>query len=908
MKKTLLMMMALILLGPHAAAKVIDNFNNDSSLSDDANSPDASWWYVISDAMQSTFVFQINSDVTEDGTPNMYCSYAKTSGAEWTYLMCDNLMGSGNAHNFGKYTKVTADVYGSVRLLIKFVDTDSKETADVGTVAATNVTGWTRVEWDISKLDWREADRSRINRIMVFFAPGEIASGSFRLDNLALEPDPDQFTIRNLLLDDFNRGSETNKFDGTGRVWPESAKDKVLKTYYFDAEPGQVHGRAGKSLQFWYGETAGDMVPADDYFGYLHSLNEKNIANYGAVSFWVNGTNGGETFEFGLKDTNGLEKKVGINNYIQYEVGDTRNGLEKDAWRKVYIPFSAFIGLDYSCMDLYSITFAPFLKGMIFIDDILFHQFAWMNLLDFESGNIGNVNEAGGYQGTLGKGTFSFENSNVNSGAYSGKIYSGTEGLVDDFDNGGNNYWGGSNQNHWNNPHNIGSTATYTNSEYYGSAGQSLEIEFNYVNPDSASRNTGIVMDLITYQNLTYDDLSFWVKSTVNGLDFHVGLRDNFGHEPKVNIKSYISAGATGTWQEVKIKLSDFLAKENGWVQSGVNAITVSFAQDIDSVHTSGTLYIDNIEFGRNGAWISVNGTNVSNYDSLVFYLKGNAGGEEVRVKIQDAVGSVHNSNEVTVTATAGWVRQKINLSEFSGVDKTKLNAIHMALFPDPASPKTVYVDDIQLGDKAAAPPVTPTSFKSNGELVASGMVLGPRNLMSANASSYTSDKAMEGVRFEYSLDGIEWKTISTDYDTDNSEYAAGWNASGLVGQKVSARAVAQNIIGKDSANNLEFSDLDVESQEVFVYPNPYYPFKGSKNIHFVNIVTDGVLKVYTISGELVVTLKDDGLYADENYNDGMITWDGKSSDGSLMASGIYLFMLMRDGARVSSGKFVVIK
>ena len=915
MKKILLVIFSLSLLlacGAAAYGKVIENFNNDASLSDQADTPDGKW--EASFALPSDAVFKVDSAITIDGTSNLVFSVNKTAGMEWVYLFCTDLLKSGNVHNFTNYTTLSADVYGNVKLLAKLVDfrtndnnVTDHETKDIGTVSAANTAGWTRVTWDLSTLDWQSCDRTVVNKLYLFFQPGEQGQVSFRIDNIKLEPDPAQFTIKNLLIDNYNGGSELNRVGGAGFYWPDKSKDKFLKLNMFDANPSQVHGRTGKSLQFWYGDAAGGMELSPAEFGYSQSLMQRNYSNYGAVSFWVNGPAGGETFQLGFKDINGLEKKMSINNYIQYLSGDAKNGIVKDQWRKVLIPLSVFPNVDFTNMDAYTVTFPGNSKGMVFFDDLLFHTFAWMNLQDFEGGNIWTDNGLGA--GTLGKGNFSIETVNVSSGTYAGRINSGVDSLVDNFDDGADpNFWGGTNAaSAWWTVGMNSVASSYDAVVKYGTGAASLNLSFD--NTTSPTDTCGLIINLGTPNHNCdgYDYIYFMARSTNTGLNFKIGLEDGSGHAPRVEVKSYVSGGLNATWQQVAIRIADFKAVDGGLNTADLQKLVFEFSRSADPVNTAATFNIDDLEFGRNGAWMSMSNADLSKYDSLVFNMKGFAGAEKVNVRLQDTLSGGHNSNEVTLTATTGWVRQKIGFSQFTGVDISAVSAIHFGILTRDA---TVYIDDIQLGDGSNSTlPVSPTAIMLNGETAAGGMVLMPRNLLSAHAPNYALDNSMEGVRFEYSSDGVNWNSMGVDYDVDNTEYALGWNATSLIGQgSFKIHAVSQNIMGNDSLSSLEVANLTVQSQDVFVYPNPYYPNKGSKKVHFVNVVTGGVLKIYTISGELVITLKDDGYVDDEYENDGMVTWDGRNSDGSLLASGIYLFMLTKDKGKVSSGKFVVIK
>lgn len=905
MRKTASVFILLLLFAPLASAKIVEDFN-DGSLSDGSGT-DGQWSFITGTVGNSTTVV---TNVNYDGSPCMYVKFVKDSSNQWTYLLCSNLTSSPNVRNFSKYTAFSAEVRGAVKLLIKFRDSNGNETADVGTQVSQNSTGWSQLTWDISTLDWRSADKTQINAIYFFPEPGLSNSGEFWMDNLELTPDATQYAVKNLIVDDFNKGGDSDKLGGTTVLWPDPPADNrkissVFQRNIFDAEPGQVHGRTGKSLQIWYGDTAGNMSPYNDYYGWYTKMNGKNIANYGSVSFWVNGANGNETFQFAFKDSSGREPKVDIKNYIMYKAGDAGNGMAKNAWRKVVIPFSAFTNVDFTSIDAYTFTMYPNSSGMFFIDDIVFNTYGPAMIQNFESGSFSSSNGFGGSQGSLGSGSFMIDSTAVN-GAYGGKLSGDNSGFVDDFNDGSDpNIWGGNDTGNWTNGGNT-IAVSYDGTTYYGSSGRSLKLAYtDGVSNSTYPVNTGMILGLNNHSIADYTQLRFMVKSTNANQKFKVGLNDG-SVEAKVWISSYMIAGTS--WQQAIIPLSDFLLDKPTFSKSSMSSFTIEFSTDIDAVNTSGSVYIDNLEFYStstwHGGWITLGGANLSAYSALDFYLKGADGTENLKVRLQDSSGE---STEVDIsTMSTSWESKSIPLSAMAGVNKNSVNAIHLGIN---GSYKTLYIDDLRFERAGVlSKPSDPTDLRNNGIPIASGSTLTTRNLLTAAADSYLSNTAMEGVRFEYSDDGSVWNTIGVDYDTDDTQYSAGWNASPFFNETgYFIRAIAQDVNGNDS-QSLSVSGLSIEKTDVFVYPNPYYPNKGTGKINFVNVVTNAVLKVYTVSGELVVTLKDDGTQGDLIENDGMISWNGKNRDGNVVASGIYLYMVTKEKSRVCSGKFVVIK
>jgi hypothetical protein len=85
-------------------------------------------------------------------------------------------------------------------------------------------------------------------------------------------------------------------------------------------------------------------------------------------------------------------------------------------------------------------------------------------------------------------------------------------------------------------------------------------------------------------------------------------------------------------------------------------------------------------------------------------------------------------------------------------------------------------------------------------------------------------------------------------------------------------------------------------------YPNPFNP---STKIDF-SIPKDGNIKIniFNINGQLVATLVDN-FVMQGNYT---VTWDGRTSDGAMAASGVYFYQLRAPNNTVITKKMSLIK
>ncbi|MFC1567004.1 fibronectin type III domain-containing protein [bacterium] len=73
-------------------------------------------------------------------------------------------------------------------------------------------------------------------------------------------------------------------------------------------------------------------------------------------------------------------------------------------------------------------------------------------------------------------------------------------------------------------------------------------------------------------------------------------------------------------------------------------------------------------------------------------------------------------------------------------------------------------------------------------------------------------------------------------------------------------------------------------SSGINVYPNPYIPSKHVNGVTFNGLKTEGSVKIYTIRGEMVEELEEDGT--------GRVVWYGVNEEGEKVGSGVYMCIL----------------
>ena len=122
------------------------------------------------------------------------------------------------------------------------------------------------------------------------------------------------------------------------------------------------------------------------------------------------------------------------------------------------------------------------------------------------------------------------------------------------------------------------------------------------------------------------------------------------------------------------------------------------------------------------------------------------------------------------------------------------------------------------------------------------------------------------------------------------------------------------SFVTKAQSVNIEKSKKDFSGQP-YVVPNPYVgaasfePQKfgvsgrGERKIEFRNIPVNAVIRIFTLSGELVTTLNQNG-----NVESGAVAWDLRNRDRLEVAPGLYIYHVDGHEAGTFVGKFAIIK
>jgi len=166
--------------------------------------------------------------------------------------------------------------------------------------------------------------------------------------------------------------------------------------------------------------------------------------------------------------------------------------------------------------------------------------------------------------------------------------------------------------------------------------------------------------------------------------------------------------------------------------------------------------------------------------------------------------------------------------------------------------------------------------------------------LFAALLSSYRGLQA-------FMTSGVYRSLISEHVTTGNSDYKTGGSYSllGSAGQPgYGALRSANYSLNWGVINSWRPAQGDVSLSHA--YPNPCNSSKGCSTVTFTRLTLDATVRVYTISGELVRTIK-------KSSNIDSVGWDLRNESGRKVASGLYLY-LSEGGGTKKTGKLVIVR
>ena len=845
------LVLALMCMSPSAvhAAGLIDSFENDNALSDGSGA-DGKW--VVG---SGTYTLTYESNRTFFSKGAMRVDYNK-AGTAYTWIEIKGVDTNIGA-NFSNDTFMTARVFGAVSILAKFRDDDCE--SDVQVATTTNATGWSLVTWKYNPnaqvVGLCTINPNNIKDMLFFVAPGDTApSGTFYMDNLWLgygypnAPD----TVTNLIAVPGPKNGQA-RLSWTA-IGDTNGQDRV-KQYLIRQSTSTITESGFNSLTDLTG------IPAPSAAGTLDSM-------------IVSGLTAGQTYYFAIKAVDTNSQTDSLSNVAQpAALSSSAGSLVFDDFSDGYTKPNGF-GKDVGQWSSGGAT--------IFISTA-----APANSL----GNIGGALDITYNRGTGECGYYSVLGE-TDLSAYKGISFWARGAL------GGEEFLIGL-KSVVNGKESKLRAHVYLKQARITAAWQKIVIPFaafNKLDPSEVATSGTPTNPLTKMENVSFtfgtqtasasgqvfiDDIAF-VKSVP------VVFLENFDTTADPSEGTHAAGGNEG---DLNTNNDDPFIVENGHAK-------------LTSTIANQGVFLTLLQFG-DSTGLGDKTTPFIEATHISLYARGNVGGESLEINLQDKYNQSRAVNVRDVLGTAlpaVWTKVSVPLILFPGVDMTFMDAVHIRLAE---AGKIAFIDSIVFDDSAT--PTAPSNLLLNGVLATANAPLTTRNTLSVTADDGATDVSMQEVRFEYSTTGgSDWSLIGVDRDVADNTYQVIWVTRNIAGApfyaavpvNLSYRAVAVDVAGNTTAT-AALAASTINTSNVVVYPNPYYPLQGGK-MKITNLSTGATVNIYTLSGELVVQLLD-------SDNDGQVDWTGVNKGGDRVASGLYLYEAILSAGR-ERGKLVVIK
>lgn len=141
--------------------------------------------------------------------------------------------------------------------------------------------------------------------------------------------------------------------------------------------------------------------------------------------------------------------------------------------------------------------------------------------------------------------------------------------------------------------------------------------------------------------------------------------------------------------------------------------------------------------------------------------------------------------------------------------------------------------------------------------------------------------------------------TEMTNLGNSAPKTGGGYSLLGSTGQLgASALSGGRYSVSLGTVNSWRPPQADVS--HAHAYPNPCKKSRGCTSVTFTRLTLQASIHIFTISGEKVRTVE-------KTSNIDSVGWDLRNSAGSLVASGLYLYVVKGEGSS-KKGKLIVVR
>ncbi|MHC4113803.1 MAG: cysteine peptidase family C39 domain-containing protein, partial [Planctomycetota bacterium] len=729
---------------------------------------------------------------------------------------------------------------------------------------------------------------------------------------------------------DFNaaHGTDYDKLR-YGNVDKVTSADGYTSSYTYAYE--EDHGKALKltydcpttSDIYWYKTEVGD------------SSNYLDISDYEGLSFRVKGEVGGEDFYIKLDYGAAGVREIHFTDYFAVT----------DEWQDINIPLILFTGLDKAELKAISIEFRNTLlrdDGTIYLDDLRFVDTDPSPLQDIVVDNYNDMYTDKNLMPVISSpfvNTSSPEDANyaVEEGYSHDRTGDDDKVLKLAYDCATTDYWHKTKV--WDDS-TYSDITGYTNLSFrvkgklggedfyiklHDSAGEVEVLSSAHFTVTNGWQDVNIPLTAFTgLNNAELKAISIEFRNTLStddGTIYLDNLRFTGTGAPKI-VDDY-----NDVYEDINSLPWASSSLANTSNDSIVNDYSNNITRIINSTGDNGKVLrlsyncstIANVRWYESQLWGGSTHLDISDYEELSFRVKGTMRGQDFYVQLHYDAGVVEiDSSDCDVTVTDEWQDINIPLDAFTGLDKTKLEAIRIEFRHDLDTTKgTIYFDDFKFVDTDATPlpDVIVDDYDdansignrllftntSNASIVnGNSPIIGTRTVSGRTLSDVTvviNDGAEDIFEIYYDGNGNVTKIVdytavtdvvfnydaglvtSTSADTITTEYDYTYNVYGDIIETI--LRVKGFELHYGSSGELEYvvdpygtttfyEDGRILSREDIsgnVLESYYYEFDADGAVVKIILIKGSIILTYNAEGRLLSTLDEDGtliLYNDD--------------------------------------------
>lgn len=220
------------------------------------------------------------------------------------------------------------------------------------------------------------------------------------------------------------------------------------------------------------------------------------------------------------------------------------------------------------------------------------------------------------------------------------------------------------------------------------------------------------------------------------------------------------------------------------------------------------------------------------------------------------------------------------------------------------------FTSNIDVAVLSANSSISITDIKIDGKNLASGDYINKDGLLTVAISSESNlDLNLSSIEVDGALMAFSSLTLPSSYDASSKILYFKLNILSDGDHTISVHIV--DVFGNLSSSSylVKTNSTSVSTSSVFVFPNPFNPYRGSAKIAYqLSKDADTLVFIFNSIGQLIYRKNyvSGTTGAQTGYNE--VSWDGVSDFGQVVGNDIYFVRIVSENKVVGRSKIAVIK